>query len=119
MYNMELIEENDMEFIKLVAAEFSIERSSFRAFFSYRNGIRPAFALVINYYRSPKGMWKSFITLQEPYDFIVTPVVYEKLRNKLQIVANGFVKMYNKGAEIDAEVDHVISTHSSFGVRQY
>ena len=109
----ELLEENDIKFIELVAAEFNEEKSSFRAFFSYRNGTKPAFALAIHYYRKPKGGWKSFVSLQEPYNFMLTSVVYEELRKRLQGVANSLMKYYNKGAKIDEETNHIISNNSS------
>ena len=106
---MELIEGNDFKFLKLVAVEFNIEKNSFRAFFSYKNSSKPILAVVINYYKCRNNVWKSFVSLQEPYNYMIAIQTYNKLQSKLQKIANSFLEQYNKGAEIEEEPNHFIS----------
>ena len=112
--DMEIIGESDMKFIELVAAEFNIEKNSFRAFFSYKNSTKPVFAIVITYYNSAIGTWKSFVSLQEPYKYMVNPTVYTKLYKKLQKFSNEFMRYHKVGTKIDEDVNHVISKSLAF-----
>ena len=114
--DMEIIEESGMKFLELVAAEFNIEKGSFRAFFSYKNSAKPVFAIVITYYHSTMGTWKSFVSLQEPYKYMVNPAVYGKLHNKLQKFSDEFMRHYKKGIKIDEDVNHIISKSLAFDV---
>ena len=111
---MEIIEESDMEFLEIVAAEFNIEKNSFRAFFSYKNSTKPVFAIVITYYNSVIGTWRSFVSLQEPYKYMVNPTVYTKLYKKLQKFSNEFMRYHKVGTKIDEDVNHVISKSIAF-----
>ena len=113
---MEVIGGNDIKDLELVAIEFNTEKYSFRAFFSYKNSVRPVFAVVINYYQSTTGIWKSFVSLQEPYNYMINADIYEKLRSELQEISNGFIKQYKKGAKINEEINHIISSHHGFNV---
>ena len=108
---MEIITENDMKSVEIIAVEFDINACSFRAFFSYENSAAPVFAIKISYYQSKDSTWRSFADIQEPGDCLVTATVYEKLRAKLQKISNNFIEQYKKGAKIDEEVSHIISHH--------
>ena len=112
--DMKIIGESDMKFLELVAAEFNIEKGSFRAFFSYKSSAKPVFAIIITYYHSAMGTWKSFVSLQEPYKYMVNPTVYAKLHRKLQKFSNEFMRYHKRGIKIDEDVNHVISKSIAF-----